>query len=231
MSELLALWERACAAGAQARGDALLGDTAPASLSARNAALLALRARLFGPRQDLRATCPACGVALEFEVDCAALARSLAPAADAGREHELRYDGYCITYRAPGIKDWRAAAGSDQFAQALMRCCIVRCEGDDGAPCDPAALPDTVADALSDALDALEPGACVDFELHCPDCGAQWSAPMDCAAVLYREVCARAESMLVEVDALARAYGWSEAQVLALGPTRRAAYLQLVRAA
>jgi hypothetical protein len=33
---------------------------------------------------------------------------------------------------------------------------------------------------------------------------------------------------LLDVDALARAYGWSEPQVLALSATRRAAYLQLI---
>jgi hypothetical protein len=39
-----------------------------------------------------------------------------------------------------------------------------------------------------------------------------------------------AERLLLDVDALARAYGWSEAQVLALPPLRRAAYLQMVGA-
>ncbi len=38
-----------------------------------------------------------------------------------------------------------------------------------------------------------------------------------------------AEQSLVEVDALARAYGWTEAEIMQLSPTRRAAYLQLVR--
>jgi hypothetical protein len=33
----------------------------------------------------------------------------------------------------------------------------------------------------------------------------------------------------MEVDALARAYGWREADILALSPARRAAYLELAR--
>jgi hypothetical protein len=230
MNDVLALWERACAAAPGARDDALLGDGAPASLSARNAALLALRARVLGATQRLRAACPVCGAALEFTIDCDALARSLQPSADARGVHELRSDGHRIAYRVPEIEDWRAAAASNDFASALLRRSIAHCERDDGAPCDPASVPDAVADALSNALDALEPGACVDFDLRCPECAAQWSAPMDCGAVLYGELRARAEAMLVEVDALARAYGWSEAQVLALSPTRRAAYLQLVGA-
>lgn len=230
MNDVLALWERACEAGPAARSDALLGEMAPASLSKRNAALLALRVRLFGAKQDLRAACPACRLPLEFTVDCDALARSLQPPAEAGSEHELRCDGYHITYRAPNFIDWRVVAGASDFALALMRRCIARCERNDGTPCDCAALPAAVSDALSNALEALEPGACVGFDLQCPECAAQWSAPMDCAAVLYAELRARAEGLLVEVDALARAYGWSETQVLALSPTRRAAYLQMVGA-
>jgi hypothetical protein len=230
MNEVLTLWERGCAAEPSARDDALLGEGAPASLSARNVALLELRARLFGPTQPLRAECPACGTVLEFSVDCESLAGSLQPAGKVGAVHALRCDGYRIAYRVPGIEDWRAAAASSDFVHALMQRCIARCERDDGTECAPSALPNAVAEALSSALEALEPGACVDFDLHCPECAAQWSAPMNCGAVLYTEARASAESLLVEVDALARAYGWSEAQVLALSPTRRAAYLQLVGA-
>mgnify|MGYP001788484044 CR=1 FL=1 len=39
-----------------------------------------------------------------------------------------------------------------------------------------------------------------------------------------------AERVLLDVDALARCYGWTESEVLRLSPTRRAAYLQLAAA-
>ena len=39
---------------------------------------------------------------------------------------------------------------------------------------------------------------------------------------------ARAGALLHEVHRLASAYGWSEAQILALSPARRAQYLALV---
>jgi hypothetical protein len=89
-------------------------------------------------------------------------------------------------------------------------------------------MPASVADALSRRMESLEPGAAVSFDLTCPECGAQWNAPMDCADVVWSELQARAERLLLDVDALARAYGWSEPQVLALSATRRAAYLQLI---
>ena len=43
------------------------------------------------------------------------------------------------------------------------------------------------------------------------------------------EVQARARRLLREVDVLARAYGWTEADVLALSEQRRTAYLEIVR--
>jgi hypothetical protein len=41
---------------------------------------------------------------------------------------------------------------------------------------------------------------------------------------------ARARRILQEVHTLASSYGWHEAEILALGDTRRAMYLQMVQA-
>ena len=48
-------------------------------------------------------------------------------------------------------------------------------------------------------------------------------------AFVWAEVDAAAQRLLHEVDVLARAYGWTEPEVLALSEARRAAYLRLVR--
>ena len=40
----------------------------------------------------------------------------------------------------------------------------------------------------------------------------------------------RAKRLLMDVHLLARAYGWSEAEVLALSPARRRFYLEMVEA-
>jgi hypothetical protein len=80
-------------------------------------------------------------------------------------------------------------------------------------------------------MDELEPGASVGFELVCPECDTHWTTLTNVGEVLWAELRDRAERLLLEIDALARAYGWTELQVLALSATRRAAYLQLVGAA
>lgn len=203
-------------------------------MGARNAALLELRARLFGNVQPLRCNCPTCGATAEFAVDCDALSRTLVPASDASRVQQLVADGYRIEFRLPDADDLRAVsrctADDDGFVQALLERCVTHCARDDGGPCDPTALPVAVADALSSRMEELEPGASVSFDLSCPECGERWSASMNVGDVLWSELQSRAERLLFDVDTLARAYGWSEDQVLSLSPTRRAAYLQLVGA-
>lgn len=231
-SELLALWERGAAAPAGWRDDALLGlaGKAPASLGARNAALLALRARLLGPEQPLVDVCPECGVPVEFAVDCAALAVDLAPPPQADEFQNLTAHGYTLEFRLPTADDLRAAAARDDFVPVLLSRCVSHCVRDDGSACAPHDLPDAVALALSARMEALEPGASVGFDLACPACGAHWAAQLDVGAVIWAEIQTRAERVLLDVDLLARTYGWNEAEVLALSPVRRAAYLQLAGA-
>lgn len=235
--ELLGLWERAAAAGSAGRDDALLtalDGPPPSSLGARNAALLALRSRMFGPAQVLRCNCPRCAAAAEFAIDCEALSHTLLPAADAREPQCVELDAYRVDFRLPDADDLREAAErSDDdaaFERALIERCISGCKRD-GAACDIDTLPLAVTDAVSRRMEVLEPGASVGFDLTCPECGGTWNAPMNVGAVLWSELQTRAERLLLDVDALARAYGWSEAQVFALSPIRRAAYLQLVGAA
>lgn len=235
---LLALWERAAPAAQADRDDILLGAAhgmPPALPGARNAALLALRAQLFGKAQPLRCNCPRCAAVAEFTIDCEALAQTLQPADEALQPQQLDAGGYHLAFRMPDADDLRyaarQAADDDGFVRALLQRCITHCEDSEGHACTPHALPAPVAQALSHRMEALEPGASVSFDLTCPECGEAWNAPMPVGEVVWSELQARAERLLLDVDALARAYGWNEAQVLALSPVRRAAYLQLTGAA
>jgi hypothetical protein len=84
---------------------------------------------------------------------------------------------------------------------------------------------------LDSHLERLDPGAVVSFALLCPSCNHGWSAAVDVGEAVWAELRRAAERSLIEVDALARTYGWTEGDVLRLSPMRRAAYLQLVGAA
>ena len=172
----------------------------------------------------MRSTCPECGAEAEFGVDSAVLAANLASAAPAGRQ-QFEWRGLTISARAPTVDDLHVAAKAGQphdVARALLARCI---EGADLANCD-----DDAISELGDRLESLDPAATLQFDLTCPECAHVWPALVDVADAVWREVRGLAERLLLEVDALARVYGWTEQQVLELSPTRRAAYLQLADA-
>ena len=75
---------------------------------------------------------------------------------------------------------------------------------------------------------AADPQADVELALSCPACGHAWPAAFDIASFLWTEVDAWARVLLHEIHALASAYGWREADILALSPRRRRAYLELI---
>ena len=72
-----------------------------------------------------------------------------------------------------------------------------------------------------------DPLAEVLVDVVCPACAAQFVADLDIASFVWAEVRARAQRLLRDVDVLARAYGWTEPEVLALTDRRRDAYLAL----
>ena len=73
------------------------------------------------------------------------------------------------------------------------------------------------------ALEALDPLAVVTLESTCPACGNPDVPVLDLLDCAWTVVEAHARRLLGEVHRLARAYGWREHDVLALGAARRAA--------
>jgi hypothetical protein len=217
---LLALWERTLAQGRDAALLQALPD-APRTLGERNAQLLDLHARWLSH-------CPACSNAAQFSTECAALSARW-PAAAMEPRHRLDALGHTIEFRLPDTTDVAAAGDApdeDAFARELLARCVLACTRD-GVPVPLHELPVPLLDALAQRMESLDPAASLAFDLACPQCGTPWEARLDVGQLLSQKLQAAAERVLLDVDALARAYGWSEPDVLRLSATRRAAYLQL----
>lgn len=225
--EVLDLWERGVGLDRWRRDDALLADHAPRGLGARNAALLALRNTLFDRVWPLKSSCPACETDCAFEIDSVALAEGLRLPGEAAGSSEwasFDWDGRALTARAPTVDDLTAIARMPD-GKGAVRALLGRCIGGD---LDIAAVDDAAIDELGQRLERLDPAALVAFQLDCPACRHEWSAMLDVGEALWLELQRSAERTLADVDALARTYGWTEAEVMELSPARRAAYLQLV---
>jgi hypothetical protein len=230
---LLDVWEQACAVDRPWRELVVLaaacGETparlATLSIGERDRLLLAARARTFGRRMDCETTCGWCDARLELSLDAVELSVSRSAIDDDDLEVEAQ--GVSVRFRLPDSTDIAACreAAADPVAQLLERCVQVVTPPDGSLAV--AMLPQAVLDAVTERMAVLDPQAEMLLDLDCPECGVHSQTSFDPAAYFMAEIDARAARLLEEVHVLARAYGWNEADVLALGPVRRRRYLEL----
>ena len=220
-ARVLAVWEEANALRPVERALALAslegGDAeelARLPLGRRDARLLRVHAALSGPALEATASCPHCGEAAEFALDVDEL---LDRADHAVAPEPLDVGGRRVVWRLADSRDVLAAAATADVESA-ERLLLNRCVDAGG---------DDVRDAVTAAMAEADPLAEVLVDLACPACGEPFVAEVDVQRFVWSEVRARALGLLRDVDALARAYGWTENEVLALGEARRAAYLEL----
>ena len=236
--DFLRLWEvgaaqhpldRALTILAAAEPDQARRELARLPSGRRDARLLDVYEGTFGRRVAGQGRCPECQGRVEFGVD----ARDLrAASGDDAWEASLTVtsDDYVVTYRLPDSFDLAEIARLSDVAEArrrLLERCILK------ATCGGAAvtlerLPEAVVALVAEQMAAHDPLAEVELALACPICGHQWQLVFDVASFLWLKIEAQARRLLQEVDALARAYGWREADILAMSSGRRQAYLEMV---
>jgi hypothetical protein len=228
-SAVLELWELGASLHPLDRSLLALGmaesssgvDYADLPLGRRNLALLDLHSWWFGPQLHGWASCPDCNEKVEFDFD----ARELAATGRVSAVQERVQVGD-HTFRLPTSRDLASVANAESADAAaiglLERCRIAGPED--------SVWTDEMLDIVDERLADEDPLAETRLALSCPSCGREWADTFDIGRFLWAEVEARARRILWEVHALARAYGWSEAQTLGLSPARRAMYLQMVHA-
>jgi len=234
--ELLAVWEwgedrhtidRSLALLAAALPEKSWDELAELPVGRRDALLLELRWRSFGSIVEAHSPCSSCGETMEFELGIRGILERAGGTEDI--EVELDVDGWEIQCRLPDSRDLAAVVGcgDDEAGRRLLldRCVAsVRRNGRDSSA---DRLPEPVIKALSDRLEEADPLALIELQAICPDCGHVDTELLDAGSLLWSEVRSEADRLLREVDVLARRYGWTEDEVLALGPRRRRAYLEL----
>jgi hypothetical protein len=240
--DLLTLWENGLPQPSFQRALSLLAsafpETPPATLAAlpigqRDTCLLTLRAWTFGPRLNSLATCPACGARLELAFDVADILAGRLPdlhesELPAPKETlSLAEDGYTVTFRLPNSVDLATLADHpDPSPLHLLESCLLHAVYAE-TPIRADQLPENVVRAIAEQMAVADPQADVQIALTCP-CGHPWQATFDILSFFWAELHAWAQRILREIHLLASVYGWSEMDILALPPARRAMYLQMV---
>ena len=186
-------------------------------LSRRDALLLRARVAAFGPVIEAVATCARCGC--ESDVTLRLSGGDVEPETDRGT---IAVGATTVAYRVPDSFDAAAAAAHHDAADAL-HALRTRCITAD-APLDDAAFA-----AAEREIERVSAPSSIVLDLTCPDCAATAGVALDVGAFFWTEIAAYARRTLDDVDALAARYGWSEAEILALSPARRARYLEYAR--
>ena len=99
-----------------------------------------------------------------------------------------------------------------------------------GRPVGTGRLPGGLVERLAERLTAGDPWAESLLALRCPACCNEWTVLLDTAVFVWTALRSRAQRLVHDVHTLARAYGWREADILAMSTRRREAYLELVGA-
>lgn len=180
------------------------------SLGAFNRRLARLHGRLVGRRVEARVIC-GCGQELEVALPMQAIADAPDPLAHITIGAEGR------AFRLPHLSE--IALASDPAALARL------CALDGGDAPDPEGLA-----ALDRAWAAADPAADIALDLCCPACGAAILAHADLALFVARDLDLKVRGLMAEVHGLARAYGWTEAEVLAVPAARRRVYAAFIDA-
>lgn len=241
-TQLLALWDagqtrhpidRALLALALAMPEEVPDELADRPVGWREVNLLALRNATFGSTLDGYAPCPSCGSLMEFSLDGAALLDELPTPPSEAR---IEFDGR--QWRLPSSRDQAmildALDAETAVGRLLERCRIDETAAPDGTAAvdtekSPKIMPSpTLIGELESRMEALDPAANIRLGMQCSDCGHLWEAVLDVGSCFWDELGTRARQLLESVHRLASAYGWREADILALSPARRAAYLNMI---
>jgi hypothetical protein len=224
-ARLLTIWETAVDRPSVSRALALAtagGAPGPnvvdLSIGRRDEYIWALRQDCFGEALSSVVDCPSCGAELELEL-VSSQVHVGPPASDGGC---VPVDDIEIDFRLITSRDLLAVAGRSDARREVITRCVTGV-----SPKSAAAFPDSALSAVSAAIAALDPQADASVDVECAVCAHCWSAPFDIASYLWGELNVHAVRVLREVHSLATAYGWTEAEVLAVSPARRRRYLEM----
>jgi hypothetical protein len=199
------------------------------SIGQRDARLLTLHESTFGPCLSCLTECPACHERLELDLEVNDIRLA---SESGGADHLISVDGDEVRFRVPNSIDLAALENEhalEAARQILLERCVLEAEHQ-GEPATPAELSPATVEAMVECMGDVDAQADVRFTLSCPVCGHEWESMFDIAPFLWSEIDAWARRTLDEIHVLASAYGWSEADILAMTPWRRHRYIEMVGA-
>jgi hypothetical protein len=235
---MLRAWELGIGAGPRGRARAILRAFSPRldaeqvlslSLGGLGRELFRIRTRLFGQRFTACVPCSGCGERMQIEFDAERVLEHRRAELPSHVTLHLP-DELVIVARPPSVGDLEVAstaADVEAAQRVILRRCIQSARRGP-QPIDAGELPARTLEALGTRLENADPDAHIELEARCPGCGRVTQHAFDIVTFLWAEIEGEAVRLLHEVHRLARGYGWREADVLAMSPLRRRAYMEMM---
>jgi len=184
--------------------------------------LLSVRAARFGQQLSLGFACPHCRELAEVGFRVSDFLASIKPrTVPAVAPNPKRPGWFCldgVAFRLPTVGDQIAVTAVAQPATRLVVLCM-----------DEAARQRRYRARVERAMAAMAPQLSRPIEGACPSCGAAVRAGLSVTRIVVSEMRRAAADLHDEVDLLARAYHWPQAEILSLPRDRRHAYAERIR--
>jgi hypothetical protein len=186
--------------------------------------LLSARAARFGQQMSLGFACPHCRDLAEVSFRVSDFLDSVKPRTVPGVVPDPVRPGWFtlhgVGFRLPTVGDQVAVAVLAQPAQRLAALCL-----------DEPARQMPHRARVERAMAAMAPELSRPIAGACPSCGAAVQAGLSVTSIVVAEMRRAAAEVHDEVDLIARAYHWPQADILSLPEDRRRAYAERIRRA
>jgi len=203
-------------------------------IASRDDRLLEVREQGFGTQIEALLQCPQCSEELEFSLSTKELRSRVnkQSLAYGGSENplEISVDDMTIRLRLPDSRDLAAVVGYDHIQTArreIVKRCIIGV-GSNGKSNASDGYPPGAIRAAEIKIAECQKQSEILLDIQCSSCGSKGQLMFDIVSFLWQEISMRAKKLLNDIHLLASAYGWTEADVLALSPGRRQFYLEAV---
>lgn len=195
---------------------AVRDDLLDLPVGTRDRLIMAARSRLVAAPLRAEPKCADCGGRFELTL----MPEELGLGPDAGPTdpgaRAVRIEGQEVMLRPVRLSDLLAVETIPDIPKAAQLLAERVCDGE---------LSSLRIETLETVLEELDPAADIWLNTQCPECGAEHSLAFDPVHYTAQELRLRAQQILRDVVDIARAFHWSERDILALPGSRRAYYV------
>lgn len=200
------------------------------SIGDRDSRLFQLRKWLFGNQMVNLSNCPQCTASMEWELNIDDFLPEKVDELEKPQEFRLKVDNYQLRYRLPNSDDLTNVMNNTVYQEnpdKVLEDCILEIKYR-GQDCMKTEFPESVLKRLDEQISKDDPHANITVLLNCGLCPHQWEVSFDILSYLWAEIDNWAKHLLQEVYTLARAFNWSERDILEMSSRRRRLYLQML---